>query len=319
MSTVLTILLTIVTLIFLVLLISTVYFYRLGIIRQKRKDILLESPDLEANRTSSSGDVPLPEIPWVEQQAFENIDMMSFDGLLLRGYYLPAKVPTSRTAILAHGYMGHARNDMALFARMYHEQFGYNVLMPDTRGHGASEGGYIGFGWHDRLDYIKWIHYAIQRAGEGASIVLHGISMGGSTVLMTSGEPLPQEVKCVISDCAYTSALDILTYQLKRMYKLPAFPLIPLTSLLCKLHAGYSFAEASAIKQVRKNRLPTLFIHGAEDTFVPTAMVHQLYEQCSALHREVVITPGAGHALAYTTDPAAYESATQTFLTRFIS
>lgn len=318
MLTVLIVVLIVITIVLLVLLVATVYFYRLGIVRQKSKDFLLTSPDLEANIQPAEGsDVPSVETPWIERQPFEDIEVMSFDGLKLRGYYLPAKKATARIAILAHGYTGRAKSDMALFAQMYHEQFGYNVLMPDNRGHGASEGGYIGFGWHDRLDYIKWIHYAIQRIGLDAHIVLHGISMGGATVLMTSGEPLPEQVKCVISDCAYTSVLDILTYQLKRMFKLPPFPLVPLASLACKLHAGYTFSEASTLKQVRKTSLPILFIHGEEDTFVPTEMVHRLYEVCQS-YKEKFLVPGAAHGLAYPTDRPGYERVTHAFLARFI-
>jgi fermentation-respiration switch protein FrsA (DUF1100 family) len=309
---VLIILLASIGLVLLVLLVATIYFYRLGIVRQKRKGFLAGSPD-----PVEVAEVPSAETLWIEAQPFEQIGMISFDGLTLYGYYLPAKAPTSKIAILAHGYNGCAKRDMALLAQMYHETFGYHVLMPDNRGHGASEGGYIGFGWHDRLDYIKWIHYSIQRVGQDAAIVLHGISMGGATVLMACGEPLPEQVKCVIADCAYTSALDILTYQLKRMYRIPPFPLIHLTSLLCRLHAGYSFAEASVIEQVGKAKVPMLLIHGDCDTFVPTEMVHRLYERCKG-YREKFLMPGAEHGLSYSTDPVEYIRVTREFLAKFV-
>lgn len=50
------------------------------------------------------------------------------------------------------------------------------------------------------------------------------------------------------------------------------------TSALCKLMYGWSFGEASALKQVAKCHKPMLFIHGSKDTFVPTDMVYPLYE-----------------------------------------
>jgi len=202
---------------------------------------------------------------------------------------------------------------MGGFARLYHEQFGYHVFMPDARGHGASEGKYIGFGWPERKDYGAWIAELLREIGQDTRIALHGVSMGGATVLMTSGEALPAQVRAVIADCAYTSVKDELTYQLRRLYRLPAFPIVPVTSLICKLRAGYFFGEASALARVRRSRLPPLFIHGETDEFVPTAMVYSLHEACTA-DKALFLVPGAGHGLAYTVDPQGYTAQIAAFL-----
>lgn len=61
----------------------------------------------------------------------------------------------------------------------------------------------------DRYDAEKWVEYVIERFGNNSEIFLHGISMGGATVLMASGLNLPNNVKAIISDCAYTSAYDV--------------------------------------------------------------------------------------------------------------
>lgn len=292
----------------LALLLSCFYFYHTAISRRE-KTFLAEDPSLqEVNRTSAD------ETPWIEQQSFEIIDIRSYDGLRLRGSFLRAPEPTTKTVILAHGYGGEAKKDMGGFAHLYYETLGFNVLLPDARGHGQSEGNYIGFGWHERKDYVQWIQTLIQRLGENIEIVLHGVSMGGATVLMTSGENLPPQVKCIISDCAYTSVVDILSYQAKRMYHLPPFPFVPVTSLICRLLAGYSFEEASALKQVAKAKIPILFIHGDTDTFVPTAMVYPLYEQCKSSPKELYLVPGAEHAMAYTVDPVTYTSRISQFI-----
>lgn len=300
--------------IILILMVASIYFFNVGIVR-KPQNYTINSPDLAPGQFTG---LAASDTAWLKEQPLEDLEMMSHDGLLLRGYYLTAMVPTNKTVVLAHGYIGSAKKDVVSFARMYHERFGYNVLMPDDRSHGESAGQYIGFGWLDRLDYLKWTHYALQRVGQDAQIVLHGISMGGTTVLMLSGEQLPEQVKCVISDCAYTSVKEILSYQLKRMYKLPAFPLMQCTSLVCKLRAGYFFGEASALQQVRKNTRPTLFIHGTDDTFVPVKMVHRLYEECN-VYKEKLLVPDAGHGLAYTMDKAGYTQQVSDFLQQFVS
>ena len=115
---------------------------------------------------------------------------------------------------------------MSPYAYKYYT-LGYHLLMPDLRGHGKSEGNYIGMGWHDRLDILKWIEFILKEDKE-AEILLHGVSMGAATVMMVSGEDLPPNVKVIIEDCGYTSAKDQLSYKLKSMFKLPSFPFINL-------------------------------------------------------------------------------------------
>ena len=61
---------------------------------------------------------------------------------------------------------------------------------------------------------------------------------------------------------------------------------------------GWSFGEASPLKQVAKCRKPMLFIHGDNDTYVPTAMVYPLYE-AKPQPKQLWIAPGSKHALSY--------------------
>lgn len=313
MSLIIIIILCVLAALLLLLAGASLYFYNVAIARRP-KEFLEASPDLNIEQFNGLATF---DTSWLDRHPFEDVEMKSHDGLLLRGYYLSAPAPSRNIAILAHGYMGHAKKDMGAYAKMYHEVFGYHVLMPDDRGHGESEGHAIGFGWLDRLDYVKWIHYALQRIGPDAQIVLHGVSMGGATVLMTGGEGLPEQVKCIVSDCAYTSVKDITAYQATRLYKVPPFPLVSLVSLVCKLRAGYFFGEASALKQVRKIKLPVLFIHGAEDTFVPLKMLQPLYEACNT-YKEQFVVPNAGHGLAYAADVEGYRQRVGDFVGKFI-
>ncbi|NSW90318.1 MAG: alpha/beta hydrolase [Firmicutes bacterium] len=292
------------------------YFYKVAIARNT-KEFLRDSEDLQASvEILSVAQMEQTDSNWVYEQEFEEVEITSFDGLKLHGYYLEAKTPTNRTAILAHGYSSWAKA-MGVYAKFFYETLGYNILMPDARGHGSSEGNYIGFGWHDRKDYVKWIEYIIDRVGDNAEIVLHGVSMGGATVLMTSGEQLPGNVKAIISDCAYTSVKEQLAYQFKRMYHLPAFPLLQSTSILTKIRAGYYFEEASSLRQVSKSKTPILFIHGSKDSFVPLEMVYKLYENCSS-EKELFIVDGASHGTAYNVDKEGYEKKIAEFLNKYV-
>ena len=149
--------------------------------------------------------------------------------------------------------------------------------------------------------------------------MLHGISMGASTVLMTTGLPLPPQVKAAVSDCAFTSAYEVFQSVLKTMYHLPAFPLMNISDQMTKRKAGYGLNECNAKNEVARSRTPTLFIHGETDTFVPCSMVYDLYQACAA-QKDLLIIPGASHAEAYYKDPAAYEHAVRQLIqTYFVS
>lgn len=140
-----------------------------------------------------------------------------------------------------------------------------------------SQGDYIGFGWPDRKDYVQWIEKVLTENGQQEQITLYGVSMGAATVMMTSGEKLPDNVKAIVEDCGYSTVNQELQYQLKELFNLPSFPLVNVTSGITKLRAGYFFGEASAVKQLQKNHLPMLFIHGENDTFVPFSMLDEVY------------------------------------------
>src|SRR5699024_2750929 len=195
---------------------------------------------------------------------------------------------------------------------------GYNVFMADARGHGESEGDYIGFGWHDRLDYVKWIERIIEELGPDTEIVLHGLSMGAATVLMTSGEQLPHQVKAIVADSPYTSVHDMFSYQMTRMFHLPSFPILNTTSLVTKAKAGYSLKEASALDQVTKATVPILLIHGQEDTFVPTHLTEKLYDEIAS-EAYLYLYDDAGHGEAFVLHEDLYLDRLEQFLKKYIN
>ena len=162
---------------------------------------------------------------WLKKQNYQNwYEESATDNLKLRAIYLPAENKTNKTIIVAHGYKGEAMH-MARYIRLFHN-LGYNVLAPDDRASGQSQGKYITFGWPDRLDYVKWIKQVIAKKGSDSQIGLFGVSMGGATVMMVSGERLPKQVKAIVEDCGYSSIESELSEQLKQQFNLPKEPMI---------------------------------------------------------------------------------------------
>ena len=302
-------------LLLLALILSSFYFYRVAIGRNS-KAYLRGNKDLDqTNESAAQSPEQSEDGLWLDSTGCETWEVTSEDGLRLKAHYVAAVPPSKKAAVLFHGYSSKGK-DMAGFARSLHSR-GFSVLMPDARGHGESEGRYIGFGWHERRDCLLWIRRVTERLGEDAQILLMGISMGAATVMMASGERLPPQVKAIIEDCGYTSVWAQLGWQLKRIYRLPRFPFLHATSLLTKLRAGYGFKEASALAQVKKCRTPMLFIHGEDDTFVPYYMARELYDACPA-EKDIYTVPGAGHGMACAADIPAYESKVSSFIEKYI-
>jgi len=296
-------------------IIASFYFYNLAIDRGP-KDFLQGNSDLEVSAEAMDVFLDGDWRQWNDEQQFEELNMTSYDGLNLKGYFLKAKEPTNKLVVFAHGYLGRA-SDMSLFGQHYYEDLGYNVFTADARGHGESEGDYIGFGWHDRLDYVDWVNLLVDKLGPDTEIVLHGLSMGAATVLMTSGEDLPDNVKVVVADSPYTDVHDLFAYQMKRMFKLPSFPVLNSTSVVTKIKAGYSLKEASALEQVKKTDIPILYLHGEADTFVPTELAHELYENTHS-DKELVTFEGAGHGEGIVIARDKYIKHLNNFLDRYI-
>ena len=217
-------------------------------------------------------------------------------------------------AIVVHGYGGSA-SDMTTWSRNFYTQ-GYNVLAPDLRGHGKSEGDYIGMGWDDRKDILEWIKQILSQDSQ-AEIALFGISMGGATVMNTSGERLPSQVKVIVEDCGFTSTAEIFGYQLKKLYHLPSFPVMNAANSVTKFRAGYDIFKSSALSQVKKSHTPMLFIHGEEDDFVPFSMLEPVYEAAPVTKKKVIIK-GAGHGEAEKADPELYWQSIWSFVGNYI-
>lgn len=292
---------------------ETAYFYRRTMMRSNAK----VERTMKMAGTDWSQYAPLLE----ERKAFLNaqphreVYQNSFDGLKLHATYFPPvndRAGKKRVVICFHGYTSKGMSDYIGLSDYYLKR-GWAMLLPDARAHGDSEGTYIGFGCLDRKDALVWINWLIHGLGEDVEIVLHGTSMGGATVLMASGLELPLQVKGIVSDCGFTSPKEVFTHVLNTMYHLPAFPVIQAADVLNKKLAGYGMDECNAKREVRKAKVPILFIHGSKDTFVPSRMCGEIYENCASPKRKLIVE-GAAHAESYYKDMESYEKALTSFL-----
>ena len=264
-----------------------------------------------------------PELrPWLDsiraERAWSDTFAVMPDGTRAHAVLIRSTRANGRTAVVVHGYTNNSI-DMLHIARIYNKEMHYNIVLPDLHGHGLTGGNDIQMGWKDRIDVLKWIEMAPKTFGISADsmrLVVHGISMGAATTMCVSGEDTPKYVRCFVEDCGYTNAWDEFKHELRGRYSLPAFPLLYTASWLTKIKYGWSFKEASPLKQVAKCKKPMLFIHGSKDTFVPTSMVYPLYD-AKPQPKELWIAPGSGHAFAYRDHRKEYIRKVEAFVNRY--
>ena len=289
------------------------YFVNYAIVRSgnggdrevKNTDSLeVASMDNEAERVIEENRKKEKELAneWTKTIQNKKVEAKADDGITLRGTEYLLNEKTDKWAIVLHGYR--SSPDSVIGIGMHFLEEGYNVLIPNMRACGESEGEYIGMGWLDKDDLKCWINLIIEQ-NENAEIVLHGSSMGAATVLMASGDVLPSNVKAIIEDSGYTSVWDIFASEAKVRFNLPTFPILNMFELVANIRAKYDIKEASALEQVKKANVPILFIHGDADDFVPEYMCEKLYKATNC-KKEKLIIHNAGHTESKYKEPETY-------------
>ena len=285
------------------------YFYNLALNPFTSKDMIFGDDDDDTSLEVEA------DVNWlIKDSNYIDTYITSSDNLKLHAYEVKNENKTDKWAIVVHGYTSEGKLLSSKAKHLYN--MGYNVLVPDLRSHGTSEGNYIGMGWHDRLDIIDWINYIVKNNPK-SEIALHGTSMGSATVLMVSGEKLPSNVKAIVADCGYTSVYDEFSYQLKQLFNLPAFPIMNFSDVVTHIRAGYCLNDASAINQVKKSTTPILYIHGDKDDFVPYYMMDELNNATNS-EKEKLTIEGGEHANSDLVNPKLYWSTVNSFLEKYI-
>ena len=284
---------------------------------QKLMSEILEN----AKSTSDQQQSYIVEDEWLEAVPNKTtIEQTSEDGLRLKAIRIERETPSDKWAIVVHGYRGNAKG-MSNYAKHFYDE-GFNVLMPHLRAHGESEGDYISMGWLDRIDVLGWIDIIVDE-NPNAKIALLGVSMGAATVMMTTGEELPENVKVAVSDCGYSSVVDEFAHILNYYMLSRTFPILDASNYFAKAKFGFDLYDASAVKQLNKSVTPTIFIHGSADEFVPFFMLDMVYDAATNLvegtTKQKVVIEGAEHTMSASVDPDTYWNSVLNFVSMHIA
>ncbi len=254
----------------------------------------------------------------------------SQDGMHLRAWWeRPWTVVNPKgTVIVVHGLQmnktGMAYISGKLLAR------GYNVLIPDLRGHGGSTGWYATFGYKEKLDVQAAIRWA-RRQEPRAPIALLGYSTGAVAALYAAADD--PEVAAVVADSAFLDVVDVLDRESSYLGHAPAGAKIALShrarlwlltapgmrvvaQWMFRVRAGVSLQPPqgdllTAVGRIRSPRV--LYLRSAGDPVVPPEVTTKLLEATGTANKQLVVTKGQFHS-AIAGSPTRYIEAVSGFL-----
>lgn len=229
-------------------------------------------------------------------------------GETLQGFYFPAgKKPGKRLVFIVHGYHSEHAETAGMFYELYHSR-GFDIFTCDNTASGESGGRLFGYDVFESADCLKWLDFLREQFGEDIEIILHGLSLGGATVLKMS-DRCPEQVRFIVSDSGFIDAREILRSQLGPLYGLMA--------ALNRLIAGYDLAETDVRENIKNSPLPFLIVHGRDDKTVPFSMAPRIFELCPN-DKDFLYTDGAKHIETIHLAPKAYEEKLDKFIEKYM-
>lgn len=238
----------------------------------------------------------------------EEIYITSPFGYKLYGMFIPVK-GSKKAVIICHGITCNIYASVK-YIDLFRKR-GFSVFIYDQRNHGKSGGRYTTFGYFEKYDLKACVDWVREKIGEGCCIGVMGESMGAATALQSLS--VDKSLTFCIADCPYSDLRELLNRRLQIEYKLPGFLLITLASLVSLYKSGMSFNKVSPIKDVAESRTPVLFIHGADDDYIPAKMSMDMYKVKKGV-KELYIAEGARHAQSLTVNSREYDNKVGEFI-----
>lgn len=253
------------------------------------------------------------------------VHIKSRDGLVLKGRLYKKQTSKPKAVVVAvHGFHSTGLRDMGRFADMYLRN-GFDFLIISQRSHFDSEGEYLTFGVKESQDVLDWVNIVRKIYTPEIPIILHGVSMGAATVLITSGiyenrleGNSKPNIACCIADSPYTDILSQAGYLLGNRHSIIKSILIGLFKANMCLRAKVKARDASPLAIMKNINVPVMFIHGKDDRYVLPDNSVRLYEACNSNIKKLLLVEGAGHVCSYVIQPDEYEKSFISFISNII-
>ena len=250
---------------------------------------------------------PLTENP--RQQyglTYQDVTFKDKDGVLLSGWWLPSARKGKGTVILTHGFTKNREQVLPRAQFLVHD--GYQVLMFDFRGSGASGVSPLSGGVLEAQDYLAAVDYLKKEKHLQRPVVFFGFSLGAICALRAAvGCP---DVQAVIADSPLANIRAYVSRRTQGRYfsALPGF----LNRCLTEYNrlTGLSLKEndldlVPVVRQIKD--VPVLYITGEKDDLARSEEVQKLFKETPASERQLNYVQDAGHEETYSKAPKIYE------------
>lgn len=222
-------------------------------------------------------------------------------GLRLDCWLIAA--PSARGTILYLHGVADCKIDGISLARHLHDRK-YNVLLYDSRRHGASDGHYCTYGFYEKFDVPRLIDYLASRPDLHVGPVgLFGTSMGAAVAIQAAA--IDSRVKAVVAENSFATLRSIFDDYQKRMIKLPFHYLRNFVIKRSELIARFKAIDVSPLDLVGNTATPMLFSYSADDQLINPRYTQMLFER-KREPKELYEIPGALHNNALQTGGGAY-------------
>jgi fermentation-respiration switch protein FrsA (DUF1100 family) len=243
---------------------------------------------------------------------FEDVMIPSFDSTRLHGWWLQAGKDAA-TVVALHGVKKN-RTDV-IRAALVLRQAGFNVLVFDGRGHGASEGRFVTYGFYERRDVHSALEWLVNEKGiDRNRIGLAGESMGAAIALQVAAES--SSVRAVWADSPFASLRRVAEEFVRKVTRLPGAVLSPVlwTTLQVANYRGkFDINTVDPLAVASKITCPVYLVHGTEDQLIDTEHSRNIHDALGC-KKEVWFVEGAAHARSI-----RYRRARQEYKERLVS
>ena len=150
-------------------------------------------------------------------------------------------------------------------------------------------------------------------------IGMHGISLGAAMALLYAGSDQGKEISFYVSDSSYGNLMELgrdklLTYTGDERLVLGMDILNPFFQAALFYHDHKLLYQLDPLYQVKYMTSPVLFLHGGNDTLVPSTVAEELLEVSGSSNKSLYIFQGASHTMEMATNGPAYREHVQNFV-----